>query len=282
MGSLKVYLQEPDPSEYDSWRENSNFDFANLLEELKFYPDLEIHTSEEGLFNFIDRCFGEENTYQLNDYKYYLLEKYEKVNLINENIYKYRKYDKNYFYWNQEKSIRLENVLLPNLVEMKKIGSLNSPIIVFPNSFFSERELIPIVIDSNQQKGCPEIVCLNQQLIDNLKDFFLSNHTREYKKHEKHGESGIGGWSGESKLLSNEAETKELLKTAIGLKPKRLFNYDKARSLIIMFYFEGETPTNFYHGYHIAKDLLNKEISKHTELKTIINQLEKREKIKIL
>ena len=132
------------------------------------------------------------------------------------------------------------------------------------------------MIDSNQQKGCPEIVCLNQYIIDKLKDFFLSNHTREYKKHDKHGEAGIGGWSGASKLLSNEAETKELLKTAIGLKPKRLFNYDKTRNLIVMFYFEGETPTNFYHGYHISSDQLMKEISKHTELKTVIGKLEQR------
>ncbi|MEA3415707.1 MAG: hypothetical protein U9R02_06045 [Thermodesulfobacteriota bacterium] len=102
--------------------------------------------------------------------------------------------------------------------------------------------------------------------IDNLKyetellTWFAENRLpqRNFNINPKHGENrqeitNVGG-EDISPLRSSCEEAQILLHTAIGNHKKELFNLDYDHDEIIVFKFEGDTPQNMYHGYHVPKD----------------------------
>ena len=84
---------------------------------------------------------------------------------------------------------------------------------------------------------------------------------RDFQITEKHGENRqeIIMWRGReaSPLRCSKQEAFELLKFAIGDSITELFNYDEidGQGYFIVFKFEGDTPQNMYHGYHVSIDL---------------------------
>ena len=102
--------------------------------------------------------------------------------------------------------------------------------------------------------------------IDNLKNetelltWFAENRLpqRNFKINPKHGENrqkikAVGG-KDISPLRCSCEEAQILLYTAIGNHKKELFNLDPDHDEIIVFKFEGDTPQNMYHGYHVPID----------------------------
>lgn len=102
--------------------------------------------------------------------------------------------------------------------------------------------------------------------IDNLKDekeilaWFAQNRLppRNFNINLKHGENRqyvleVGGKK-ISPLRCSLQEAQVLLNTAIGTTEKELYNLDPVYDEIIVFKYEGPTPQNMYHGYHVPKD----------------------------
>lgn len=102
--------------------------------------------------------------------------------------------------------------------------------------------------------------------IDNLKDeeevvaWFVQNRipSRNFNINPKHGENlqKVRKVGGEiiSPLRCSRQEAQALLDTAIGNPEKELYNFDPNYDEIIVFKYEGPTPLNTYHGYHVPKD----------------------------
>lgn len=80
---------------------------------------------------------------------------------------------------------------------------------------------------------------------------------RNFQIIEKHGENReeVIRWRGRdvSPLRCSQQEAFELLKFAIGDTIDELFNYHEinGQGYFIVFKFEGNTPLNMYHGYHL-------------------------------
>jgi len=117
------------------------------------------------------------------------------------------------------------------------------------------QETIQVIIEKNMKVD-----------IDNIKDgpellvWFAENRLpqRNFSLNPKHGENNqterfVGG-ERISPLRCSGQIAQELLSTAIGLTAKALFNLDPNYDEIIVFKYEGSTPQNIYHGYHVAKD----------------------------
>lgn len=78
---------------------------------------------------------------------------------------------------------------------------------------------------------------------------------RVFNVSPKHGENGRGNWHNESPLLCSGEEAQELLNNAIAdfnEKQRRLFNYDRNRNAFIEFFYEGDTPQQQWHGFHVT------------------------------
>ena len=58
------------------------------------------------------------------------------------------------------------------------------------------------------------------------------------------------------RCMRNEAES--LLQKALGGQIRELYNYDEVREYYIIFKWEGNTPQNMYHGYHV--DMSSSEV----------------------
>lgn len=102
--------------------------------------------------------------------------------------------------------------------------------------------------------------------IDNLKDekeifeWFAQNRlpSRNFNINPKHGENrqDVRTINGEtvSPLRCSRQKAQALLDTAIGKSEKELYNSDPDYDEIIVFKYEGPTPQNMYHGYHVPKN----------------------------
>jgi len=81
---------------------------------------------------------------------------------------------------------------------------------------------------------------------------------RNFNINPKHGEnrqnSQVIGGEKISPLRCSLEEVQTLLQTAIGTSEKEFFNLDPTHDQIIVFKYEGPTPQNMYHGYHVPKD----------------------------
>ncbi|OAI09371.1 hypothetical protein A1353_03430 [Methylomonas methanica] len=78
---------------------------------------------------------------------------------------------------------------------------------------------------------------------------------RVFNVSQKHGENGKSNWPNESPLLCSGEEAQELLNNAIAdfnEKQRRLFNYDRNRNAFIEFFYEGDTPQQQWHGFHVT------------------------------
>ena len=115
-----------------------------------------------------------------------------------------------------------------------------------------------IVVTINEEKSAIKI--------DNLKnekeifEWFAQNRLppRNFNINPKHGENrqDVCIVNGEtiSPLRCSSQMAKALLDTAIGKSEKELYNIDPDYDEIIVFKYEGPTPQNMYHGYHVPKD----------------------------
>ena len=102
--------------------------------------------------------------------------------------------------------------------------------------------------------------------IDNLKDeaevagWFSRNRIppRNFNINPKHGENrqDIRVIRNEiiSPLRCSMEHAQALLHSAIGETERELFNLDPDYDEILVFRYEGPTPQNMYHGYHVPKD----------------------------
>ncbi len=102
--------------------------------------------------------------------------------------------------------------------------------------------------------------------INNLKDekeiseWFAQNRLprRNFNINPKHGEKrqDVRIVNGEtvSPLRCSKQKAQALLDTAIGESEKELYNSDPDYDEIIVFKYEGPTPQNMYHGYHVPKN----------------------------
>jgi len=64
-------------------------------------------------------------------------------------------------------------------------------------------------------------------------------------------------------LECSKANAQTLLESAIGdvrIDSKRLFNYDVDKAKYIVFYFDGESPQNQYHGFHLTSEIAKQKI----------------------
>jgi len=99
---------------------------------------------------------------------------------------------------------------------------------------------------------------------DNLLQWIQNNSVeRIFNLSAKHGENGLGNWTNASKLRCNKEEAQQLLNTAIPdfiEKEKQLFNFDETHQTFIVFFYEGDTPQNQWHGFHIEESEWEKEI----------------------
>ncbi len=81
---------------------------------------------------------------------------------------------------------------------------------------------------------------------------------RNFNINPKHGENrqDIRTVNGEiiSPLRCSHQKAQALLDTAIGKSEKELYNTDPDYDEIIVFKYEGPTPQNMYHGYHVPKN----------------------------
>ena len=91
---------------------------------------------------------------------------------------------------------------------------------------------------------------------------------RIFNLNPKHGENGKSAHTfnkgDEVSLLEcSKANAQTLLESAIGdvrIDSKRLFNYDLDKAKYIVFYFEGESPQNQYHGFHLTSEIAKQKI----------------------
>lgn len=77
----------------------------------------------------------------------------------------------------------------------------------------------------------------------------------------KHGENRqnieiINGKS-ISPLKCSKEEAQEMLSVAIGENIDELYHFDELRENFILFKYEGQTPQNLYHGFHLPMDTLD-------------------------
>lgn len=140
------------------------------------------------------------------------------------------------------------------------------------------------------------ISCFKDKILDNkklpefVKIFYVTNEeeTREWikqnryhlkmNKNNKHGENGQGAHKSNkrddvSKLYCSIATAQTLLDNAIcdeREKEDYYYNYDIEVGKFIIFYYEGETPQNQYHAFHLEE----KDIPKKVPNK-ILNRLRK-------
>jgi hypothetical protein len=113
------------------------------------------------------------------------------------------------------------------------------------------------------------VVTINKESvikIDNLTDekeiseWFAQNRLppRNFKANPKHGENrqDIRIINGEtiSPLRCSSEKAWALLQNAIGNSDRALYNIDPDYDEIIVFKYEGPTPQNMYHGYHVPKN----------------------------
>jgi hypothetical protein len=98
---------------------------------------------------------------------------------------------------------------------------------------------------------------------------FINQHLpiRTYNFSSKHGNAttkAIAPKSTEkaSQLLCSDLEAQTLLNSAIcDLREKKFYyNFDEIHGTYILFPYEGETPQNQFHAYHITKEEWHKEI----------------------
>ncbi|MCP4352624.1 MAG: hypothetical protein GY795_44780 [Desulfobacterales bacterium] len=102
--------------------------------------------------------------------------------------------------------------------------------------------------------------------IDNLRnntgisEWFAQNRLppRNFNINPKHGENKqdmrIANGERISPLRCSEERAQTLLNTAIGKSERELYNTDPDHDEIIVFKYEGPTPQNMYHGYHVPKN----------------------------
>ena len=101
---------------------------------------------------------------------------------------------------------------------------------------------------------------------ENIWEIINKQIKRKYNFSSKHGDKNHIAISpnGEkvSQLLCSEEETQKLLDESIfDLRHKEWFyNFDNDKNTYIIFPFEGKTPQNQYHAFHISEDEWDKEI----------------------
>jgi len=103
---------------------------------------------------------------------------------------------------------------------------------------------------------------LNQ--IDDIRYWITKNTVeRKFNKSKKHGENGKGNWKGESVLLCDCEVAQNLLNSSIPdfhELDNRLFNFDPISETYIEFYYEGKTPNNQWHGFHLDPNDWDKRV----------------------
>jgi hypothetical protein len=138
----------------------------------------------------------------------------------------------------------------------------NKYLIVSHDSMCFKNQMVDVEQISNA--SIEQIEC--RELKKELKKWFDSNRIppRIYNVNQKHGENGIGEWSGASKLLCSHEDAGEMLSKAIGTSSiDELYYYDQNHNTYIIFRYEGNIGTNQFHAYHLsAKDVIDKSIKR--------------------
>jgi hypothetical protein len=136
--------------------------------------------------------------------------------------------------------------------------------IVFTQSSNSKEQLL-LVHSSNHFHFC-EINCFNTAI--NIWEL-INTHLpiRTYNFSPKHGNAtvkAIPPKSSEkaSQLLCSDNDAQTFLNSAIfDLREKKFYyNFDQIHDTYILFPYEGETPQNQFHAFHIAKEEWHKEV----------------------
>lgn len=136
--------------------------------------------------------------------------------------------------------IKINSPEIKTVVLNHKGHKLGNEIIVFVNEVSTNTPSISNVNDLEKWFAIERLPQRNFHIID------------------KHGENRT-----EIRFINNEEisplrcskdEAQELLKYATGENLKELYNFDKNKNCFIVFKFEGNTPQNLYHGYHLPLD----------------------------
>lgn len=119
------------------------------------------------------------------------------------------------------------------------------------------REMIVVTI--SKKKSSIEIDNLKDE--EEISEWFAQNRLppRNFYINPKHGENrqDVRSVNGEiiSPLRCSCQRAQALLDSAIGKSERELYNIDPDYDEIIVFKYEGTTPQNRYHGYHVPKNI---------------------------
>jgi len=155
--------------------------------------------------------------------------------------------EKNYAIFNQE----IQNHTFCEISE-RKASNKNHNYALINHSAYNLASPISVTINENDETEIDSLTT-----VEEIFDWFTQNRIpkRNFHINPKHGENRQ-----DERLINNELisplrcsaqEAKVLLKSAIGNNRNELFNIDKERNHFIVFKYEGNTPDNLYHGYHV-------------------------------
>ncbi|MCT4602574.1 MAG: hypothetical protein N4A59_06710 [Marinifilum sp.] len=166
---------------------------------------------------------------------------------INWRDSKIQSVDKNYTIFNQE----IKDHTFCEIAE-RKTASEDHNYALINHSAYNLASPISVTINEHDKV---EVESLST--VEEIFNWFTQNRIpkRNFHINPKHGENRQ-----DERLIHNELisplmcsaqEAKILLQTAIGNNRNELFNFDKERNHFIVFKYEGNTPENLYHGYHV-------------------------------
>jgi hypothetical protein len=155
----------------------------------------------------------------------------------------------------------LEPVNYPFLNAMDNVNDIK---IVFTQKIINKEQLL--LVHSSDNFYFYEINHFNT-----AKDIWklINNHlpNRTYNFSPKHGNANIPAIPPKksekvSQLLSTDGEAQVLLNSAIfdSRGKKFFYNFDDSKDTFIVFPFEGETPQNQFHAFHVTKEEWRSEI----------------------
>ncbi len=147
----------------------------------------------------------------------------------------------------------LNTTIIPDvnpIINAFKKNTNNSLISIFENQ--GQKTLLKVNSANDFEKVIYTLVTTPQEILNWI---WQNGEVRNFNLSPKHGENGIGHWTGESSLLCNRERAQELLNISIPdfREKNRLFVFDERFNTFLEFFFEGDNPQKQWHGFHLEE-----------------------------